>query len=188
MSSCLMPYRVDLDTIRALPSTSDTAVVDTIVERWWREISHSNQGDEEEIARAMRDIARGQIRHDGSGDTYGFALRYLCEHFGAMLVNDQFCPTRLKAIEALDADVRGAGVTDVLPLSLVGWMPPIPFPSSLDLALTTVDRQTCRTAAAQYTSAIPALAESGHRAAAVQITSWLRQCRDLDQDLVVFYL
>ena len=104
-----------------------------------------------------------------------------------MLANDEMCPFGFTELKELDAVLGEAGVTEVRPASFVGWDPPIPLSERPDFpSITTFDTEACRAAAAQYTAAIPALADSEWRSTVMQIAGWLRQSRDTGRGLVMF--
>ena len=186
-----MAYRVDLDAIRRLPDTG-AAVIDKIDKcrdeienhdyQWTRQIAAGRPTMEQ----AMRDIVAGRLRDDAPAE-YGYAIKVFCEYYGTFLDNAEVCPWN-RGYEILDEELRAAGVTDGLPLTMLGWDPPIPVPGNTDFpAIGTFDNETCRRAGAQYAAAMPTLAESEYRSAALQMGRWFRQACDRDRAVVVFY-
>jgi hypothetical protein len=192
MSIGLMPYRADLAAIQQFTGGGGDTV-EKIIEQQAEEIGHLNCqlldiADEGSptLEEAMRQIARGDIPEDNAY-MHACAVEQLCGFYGRMLVNDQWCPTKFRVVRELDEQLRAAGVTEALPDDLCTWKPPIPIPRTFDFPMiSTVDTATCERAAKQYARAIPTLAESEWRSAGVQVASWLRQCRDRGEALVVF--
>jgi len=196
MSYAVMPYALKLDNALSVIGCENEEAFASLARLLGSElddidefIEDNGHADQISARSAMRDLYfNGDYQSSHSvGYVYGYVFKAICRAYGTMLPNDSWSGMRYGWFEAVNAELKAAGVTfDTTELISGGGGTKLPiddFPLIGHLRLARISSLQAELAA------IPAgtLGDPETRAAIQQVQSWFKRCAADRLDLVCFY-
>jgi hypothetical protein len=143
---------------------------------------------------ALTQMVMGEEYNEEFGFMYGYALEYICRHFGKFLPNEEWSamPSGSDWAETVDRGLEAAGVPEsVLRVGnhLMYRGSPIPVPEIEDFpAIGYLKRKEVKAAQKSLGQAKLAVIKDKEVLASIRVLqSWLQTCADSGRDLVCFY-
>lgn len=148
MGAIVSAYLVDLNQLRAVYGSRDTALLRDVETRFANELAEweatassvKPASSRPTVREALREIVEGEIPTEGDGSPYGYALDLLCQYLGTSLPNEELGDLQSEGIAALESVERLHDLSD-------GWRPPLPLPYPRDvLGITYITVEEARAA------------------------------------------
>ena len=200
MSYALMAYAVDLDRVVQAIGSADQVLLEAVLARFGDDFDELDEmaadcADEDagEVAPGMRDVLTQMVAasayHENFGFLYGYALKFLCEHFGSCLPNNETGDAEL--LESTDELLEDDGLPGSAPklTELIYRGSPIAIPAIDDFPMIGYLKRAEIVAAAkayQYVH-LDDWEDDEAAAAVAQIQGWFETCLRQRCDLVCFY-
>lgn len=205
MGYILTATAVDLGKVAAAVGSRNKRLVSTLIKKFGDEFDQYDEAaadfaDDEDgedaltMADVLRQMVMGEEYNEELGFMYGYALDFLCRHFGEELPNEHWSamPSGSSWAKAVDQGLKAAGVPErVLRAEkhLLSRGSPIPIPEIDDFPgigyLKLKEVQAAQEALAQ--ARLAAIKDREVLGSIEQMRDWLRTCADSGCDLVCFY-
>ncbi len=203
MGYILNPIAVDLTKVAGVIGSKNKRLVGTLVKKFGKSFEEINEmaaehmdAEDGEGATTVRDaltqMVMGQEYNDEVGFVYGYALEFICMHFGALLSNDSWAamPSPSKWTQEADNALKSVGV-DEETLSMSQLMhrgSPIPLPLIEDFPGIgyMTHKETVAAVEAFSEEKLDAVKDEEVREALSEVRGWLWSCEDSGEDLICF--
>ena len=212
MSYGIMAYAVSLEKVESALGKSNAKrgllgrlfgpSTDSLVEKIKQKSAYRFEQDEEDLdeedegqpltlQQALVDLLDGNDLRSSYGDKYGYALELLCEHFGESLDNSAWSAMRIEWAEQVQEEMTQVGIEENA-ISLTNHLmfrgSPIQIPGPTDSpAIGFLRNDEIERAANAIDAADLSNMDEDVEESVLQIRAWLRQCKELNSDLVCFY-
>lgn len=202
MSYGITPIAVDLKIVQSFVGSKNRELIEAIIAESADDAEsinemaadHVDEDDPEDepltIAKALTRLGQGE-ELTGPAFVYGYALEFVCRHFGEFMDNSKWSGMRLDWFDTVGAALKQAGVsTDVFSTSnLVFRGPPMELPPIDDFpSIGFLRRQEIAAArAALADKKVAAINDPDVRASLMQICKWFDACTASKCDLICFY-
>src|SRR5262245_8371876 len=202
MGYSLNPLAVDLKKVAGVIGSRNKRLVGTLVKQFgdsFEEIDEmaADFTDEEDggattVRDALTQMVMGQEYNDELGFVYGYALEFICWHFGAILSNESWSamPSPSKWAGKADKALESVGVDEkTLRLSqLMNRGSPVALPLIEDFpGIGYMTLKEIEAAVAAFgEDKLDAVKDEGVREALSEVRAWLWSCEDSREDLVCF--
>jgi hypothetical protein len=203
MGYILNPIAVDLKKVAGVIGSKNKKLVGTLVKKFgdrFEEIDEmaADCMDEEDgegvttVRDALTQMVMGQEYNDELGFVYGYALEFICWHFGALLSNDSWSamPSPSEWVQQADNALESVGVDEkTLRLSqLIYRGSPIPLPLIEDFpGIGYMTHEEIVAAVEVFTEdKLDAVKNEAVREALSEVRIWLWSCEASGEDLICF--
>jgi hypothetical protein len=202
MSYILSPIAVDLEQVTGVIGSRNKRLVGALIKQFsdgFGEIDEmaADFVDEEDGERAttVRDaltqMVMGEQYNEAVGFVYGYALEFVCLHFGDSLPNEHWWAMRSAWAHQADKALESAGVAaEALRLSqLMNRGSPVPLPLIEDFpGIGYMTLEELEAALAVFgEDRLAVVKDKGLREALSEVRGWLLTCAESGQDLICFY-
>jgi hypothetical protein len=201
MSYILTPIAVDLKQVAAIIGSRNKKLVGTLIDEFrggYEEIDEMAAEfaeDEDVQAATVRDaltqMVMGEEYNEEVGFVYGYALEFVCLHFGDSLPNDHWSAMRSEWADRADKALESAGVPEEalrLTLLMHGGSPvrlplieDFPFIGHMKLGEIEAALQ------AFGQDQLAKVRDKELREALSEVRGWLLTCAESKRDLICFY-
>ena len=205
MGYMLSATAVDLGKVSDAVSSKSKRLVTTLVKKFGDDFDQFDEmaadfADDGDGAAALTmravltQMVMGEEYNEDIGFMYGYALDFICRHFGEQLPNEHWwaMPSGTKWAEKVDRGLKAAGVRERLlrvGTHLMNRGAPIAIPEIEDFPsigyLKLKEVKTAQQALGQ--AKLAAVKDKEVSAAIQEIQSWLQACADSGRDLICFY-
>jgi hypothetical protein len=195
MSYDLMPYAVDFGRLRAAVGSGDERLLAELASAHADEMTRLDRHDEDHdppippAADVLRHLILGEAGDPAAGFKYGYALEWLCEHFGEPLNNSEWSAMRGQWFDTVGEALVAAGVPatfSVLNLAFRGSPVPIPEPDDFPGIGYFTPEEVPAAAAALDAADLGTMPEDVRKSVG-QVRDWLGVCEETGRGLVCFY-
>ena len=193
MSYGLHPYAVSLPTLKKTLGARDANLLAALHRKFEKDYADIDDLDDgvASMRQALEDLLLGNKLDIDAGFKYGYALKYLCEHFGKLLTNEAWSSLDWEYIESVDkvlkraqVDARTFGITSHL--AARGSPIPIPripdFPSIGYVLEAEIGKVSTECEKVMPKGVDPEITES-----LKEMRQWFDHCARGHLDLVCFY-
>jgi len=205
MGYILTATAVDLSKISAALGSKDKRLVRALIKKFGGELEQFDEmavdlGDDEDGGEALTmravltQMVMGEEYDQERGFMYGYALEFLCRHFGGGLPNEQWSamPSGSEWVKTVDRGLKAAGVPENalrVEKHLMYRGAPITIPEIEDFPgigfLNLKEVKVAHQAVGQ--AKVAAVKDKEVLGSIQEIQSWLQTCADSGRDLVCFY-
>jgi hypothetical protein len=205
MGYILSAIAVDLGEVSGTVASGKRQLLSALVEQFEDEFGQFDEmaadcaGDEEgggalTMRRALAQMVMGEEYDEGPGFMYGYALEFLCRHFGETLPNGEWSamPSGTRWAEAVDRELGNAGVPESVfrvGTHLLNRGAPIAIPEIDDFpGIGYLTRGEVKAAqAALRVAKLSSIMDKEVLASIKEVQRWLQTCAESGRDLVCFY-
>jgi hypothetical protein len=202
MSYILTPIVVDLKQVTGVIGSKNKRLVGTLIKNFGDEFEEIDEmaadfADEEDgegattVRDALTQMVMGGEYNEEVGFVYGYALEFVCRHFGDFLPNRNWSAMRSEWAHKADKALESAGVAEeALRLShLMNRGSPVPLPLIEDFPgigyMTLKEIKAALSAFGE--DQLAAVEDKELREALSEVRGWLETCEASGQDLICFY-
>jgi hypothetical protein len=203
MGYILNPIAVDLKKVAGVIGSKNKKLLGTLVKQFggsFEEIDEmaADFTDEEDgegattVRDALTQMVMGQEYNDELGFVYGYALEFICSHFGSLLSNENWSamPSPSKWAQKADKALESVGVDEkTLRLSQLMYRgSPIPLPLIEDFPGIgyMTHKEIVAAVEAFSEDKLDAVKDEAVREALSEVRGWLWSCEDSGEDLICF--
>lgn len=194
MSYGVSPYAVSIAAVQACLGSQNAQLLQTLTEEFQSAFRNIDRIDEEAVPvqQALSQLIMGEPPDEDYGYKYGYALEFLCDHFGEMQSNQQWSSMRWDWVETVDQALADFGVpaqTFRVSRHLLCRDAPVPLPRIEDFPSIGYLRES-EIARAQTTLDQLPLDQLENQEIADslrEVRRWLAHCQLSHQDLICFY-
>lgn len=202
MGYILTATAVDLDKVSATVGSKDKRLVSAIVKKFGGEFEQFDEmaadlGDDDEVLTmkgVLMQMVMGEEYNEELGFMYGYALEFICCHFGESLPNEQWSamPSGSEWARTVDRGLKAAGVPESglrVEKHLMNRGAPIPIPEIEDFpGIGYLKLKEVKAALkAMGLAKLAAIKDKAVLASIQELQNWLQTCADSGRDLVCFY-
>ncbi|WP_020474893.1 DUF7691 family protein [Zavarzinella formosa] len=212
MSYILNPIAVDLKKVVEVFGSKNKRLIATLIKNFEDEFDQidemaaemlENEDEDEDededgdgkeattVRDAITQMVMGQKYDDRVGFVYGYALEFICRHFGEGLSNDSWSSMRSEWARKADKALKSVGVAEkTLRVSqLMNRGAPVPLPMIEDFpGIGYMTLKEIEMAVAEFTEEkLDAVKDDEVREALSELRFWLWSCEDSKKDLICFY-
>jgi hypothetical protein len=203
MGYILTPIAVDLKQVTGVIGSKNKRLLSTLIKEFGGEFEQIDEMaadfvdemDEEDGATTVRDaltqMVMGQEYNEELGFVYGYALEFVCRHFGEYLPNGNWSAMRSEWAHKADKALEKAGVgAEALRLSrLMNRGAPVPLPLIEDFpGIGYMTRKEIDAALLAFgADQLVAVKDAAVREALAEVRGWLQTCAASKRDLICFY-
>jgi hypothetical protein len=205
MGYILTATAVDLGKVTAAVGSKDMRLLSALVKKFGDDFEQFDEmaadfadeeagGDALTMQGALGQMVMGEEYSEWLGFLYGYALEFICRHFGERLPNEHWSamPSGSKWAETVDRGLNAAGVPErVLRVGthLMNRGSPVPIPEIDDFPgigyLRLNEVRAAQEALAQ--ARLAAVTDREAIESIKEVRDWLQTCVDLGCDLICFY-
>jgi hypothetical protein len=201
MSYFITPIAVDLQKVTGVIGSKNKRLLGTIIKKFGNQFEEIDEmaaeaaddaggGEATTVRDALTQMVMGEEYDEAVGFVYGYALEFICLHFGERHPNENWAPMKLELARKADQALESVGVDEqTLRLSQLMYRgSPVPLPVIEDCPcigyMTLKEIEAAISAFGE--DQLAAIKDEGVREALDEVRIWLWRSEAAGQDLICF--